>query len=109
MISIIIVKGPIQYLKVLVPIHSLIPPPICSKDNGDNGTKSSVIFRRLYVGSFMHKLCVVWEKSVDNPLKNEKTWLPPFCKTVNNINITFSNYFQYKFAMIVITLDDVLF
>ena len=37
---------------------------------GDFGTRRWVIFRRLYVWSFMRKLFVVWEKSVKNPLGN---------------------------------------
>ena len=31
---------------------------------------------------------IVQEKTVKNPLRNEKIWLPPFDKTINyNINI----------------------
>ncbi len=35
-------------------------------------------------------------------------WFPPFYKTVNNINIVFSNYFQkrYKFANL-FTFNDI--
>ena len=42
-------------------------------------------------------------------LGNYKTWLPPFYKTMGNITILFSYYFQrrYKFEFF-FTLDDVL-
>ena len=42
-----------------------------------------------------------YEKSWENPLVNKKTWLAPFYKTINNINIIFSDHFQkrYKFGI----------
>ncbi len=56
-----------ECLKVLVLIHSFIPSIFFFLHTyGGFGTRSWVIFRRLYVWSFMHKLSVVWEKSVKN-------------------------------------------
>ncbi len=55
-------------LKVLVPIHSLIPQIFSHMWRFC--TRSWVLFRRLCVWSFMCKLSVVWEKSVKNSLGN---------------------------------------
>ncbi len=46
----------------------------------------------------MHKFCSSVEIS-ENPHGNEKTWFPPFYKTINNINTIFSNYFQKRYAI----------
>ncbi len=51
--------------------------------------------------SGMHKICVLWEKSVKNRLGNQKSWLPHFMfyKTTSNINIVFSNCLQTRYTI----------
>ncbi len=56
------------------------------------------------VWRFMHKLCV--GEISEKPSRKLETWLPPFYKTMNYINIVFSNYLQKRYLYF--TLDDVL-
>ena len=43
--------------------------------------------KRLYVWSVFHKTCIVLMKSVKNPLRNEKMWLPHFYKTMPTLTL----------------------
>ncbi len=89
-----------NWLKVLVPIHNLIPRNFFSNmEILVQNCWSTYLEVIMYVWSDICKLCAVYENSVKTLFEIRKKWLPDLIQQ-SNINVVFSNVFQNQICSI---------